>query len=285
MEVFIAKTAGFCFGVERAVKEVYRQLEKHPQQIIYTYGPIIHNTEVVENLKTKGVQILDSEESLRSLSEGVVIIRSHGVKKEILSYLQNKPKIELIDCTCPFVSKIHHIVQESNRNREIVVIVGNSSHPEVIGIKGWGNSQTIVIENEKEVENLHFPLNTKLCIVSQTTFNYNKFQDIVEKISKKGYDINVVNTICHATRQRQEAAKELACAVDMVLVIGDKYSSNTQKLYEICKKECNKTYHIQTVDDLQPAWFCSVFSIGITAGASTPNYIIEEVQTNVRIKF
>ena len=283
MDVTVAKTAGFCFGVKRAVEKVYEQIEKGKTPI-YTFGPIIHNEEVVRDLEERGVKVLETAEELRQLTDGVVVIRSHGVGKDIYDILE-KNGIEIIDATCPFVKKIHRIVSEQNENGRRVIIVGNGKHPEVEGIKGWGNDDTLVIETAEEFEKLQISDGEKLCIVAQTTFNYNKFQDLVEKISKTYYDILVLNTICNATQERQVEARQIASQVDVMIVIGGKNSSNTQKLYEICRRECKHTYYIQTLEDFKPEITGTVRSVGITAGASTPNQIIEEVHTNVRIKF
>ena len=283
MDVTVAKTAGFCFGVKRAVEKVYEQIEKGKTPI-YTFGPIIHNEEVVRDLEERGVKVLETAEELRQLTDGVVVIRSHGVGKDIYDILE-KNGIEIIDATCPFVKKIHRIVSEQNENGRRVIIVGNGKHPEVEGIKGWGNDDTLVIETAEEFEKLQISDGEKLCIVAQTTFNYNKFQDLVEKISKTRYDILVLNTICNATQERQVEARRIASEVDAMIVVGGKTSSNTQKLYEICQTECKNTYYIQTLGDLDPECVSSVRSVGITAGASTPNHIIEEVHTNVRVKF
>lgn len=283
MEVKVAKTAGFCFGVKRAVEQVYEQIEK-TKLPIYTYGPIIHNEEVVKDLEKKGVRVIDTKEELSALKEGVVVIRSHGVGKDIYDILE-KNGITVVDATCPFVKKIHRIVREQGEDKRRVIIVGDESHPEVQGIKGWGNEDTLVIETAEELEKFALRENERLCLVAQTTFNYNKFKDIVEKISKTRYDILVLNTICNATQERQVEARQIASEVDAMIVIGGKNSSNTQKLYEICRRECKNTYYIQTLSDLKPEKAGSVRSVGITAGASTPNNIIEEVHTNVRIKF
>ena len=277
MEVIVARTAGFCFGVKRAVDKVYEQVEKNSGPI-YTYGPIIHNEEVVRDLKNKGVQVLETERELEELTEGTVIIRSHGVSRHIYQLLKEK-NITIVDATCPFVRKIHKIVEKQTAEGRRVIIIGNASHPEVEGIKGWGNGDTLVIDSVKEAESLNIPEGEKLCIVSQTTFNYNKFKELVEKFSEKRYDILVLNTICNATQERQVEAKAVASKVDAMIVIGGKNSSNTQKLYEICKKECENTHYIQTLGDFNPECVSSVSSVGITAGASTPNYIIEEVHT------
>ena len=283
MDVTVAKTAGFCFGVKRAVEKVYEKIEKGKTPI-YTFGPIIHNEEVVRDLEERGVKVLETAEELRQLTDGVVVIRSHGVGKDIYDILERNG-IEIIDATCPFVKKIHRIVSEQNENGRRVIIVGNGKHPEVEGIKGWGNDDTLVIETAEEFEKLQISDGEKLCIVAQTTFNYNKFQDLVEKISKTRYDILVLNTICNATQERQVEARQIASQVDVMIVIGGRNSSNTQKLYEICRRECKETYYIQTLKDFKPEKAGSVRSVGITAGASTPNQIIEEVHTNVRIKF
>ncbi len=284
MKVIVAKTAGFCFGVERAVEQVYEQIEKNDGIPIYTYGPIIHNEEVVKDLEEKGVRVIETEEELKALKDCMVIIRSHGVGKHIYDLLTERG-IRIVDATCPFVKNIHRIVKEENEKGRRVIIIGNERHPEVEGIKGWGNENTIVVENEEQIEKLSFETKEKLSIVSQTTFNYNKFQDLVEKFLKKGYDSSVLNTICNATQERQSEAREIASEVDAMIVVGGKSSSNTQKLYEICRRECENTYYIQTFDDLEPESVSSVRSVGITAGASTPKNIIKEVHTSVRVKF
>jgi 4-hydroxy-3-methylbut-2-enyl diphosphate reductase len=284
MEVNVAKTAGFCFGVKRAVDQVYEQTEKEKGKKIYTYGPIIHNEEVVKDLRSRGVEVIHSEEELAALTEGIVIIRSHGVPKRIYDLLEER-KLQYVDATCPFVKKIHNIVKKASEEGSHVIIIGNPEHPEVQGIMGWSLLPVTVIQDAEEAEQLSLPEEQKICIVSQTTFNYNKFKDLVEIISKKRYDISVLNTICNATKERQTEAKSIAKGVDAMIVIGDKHSSNTQKLFEICKKACNNTYYIQTLDDLDMNQLRSVETVGITAGASTPNKIIEEVQNNVRINF
>ena len=178
MEVIVAKTAGFCFGVKRAVDKVYEQI-RHAGKPIYTYGPIIHNEEVVKDLEEKGVRVIESEEELKELHEGIVIIRSHGVGKHVYDILEANG-IEIVDATCPFVKKIHKIAQEQNQAGRRLIIIGNESHPEVQGIKGWGNDHTLVVETPDQVDNLPLSEGEKLCIVSQTTFNYKKFQDLVE---------------------------------------------------------------------------------------------------------
>ena len=289
MKVIKAKTAGFCFGVKRAVDTVYKQVDTCNGPI-YTYGPIIHNEEVVKDLESKGVVVLRTEEDLDNIFEGTVIIRSHGVKKRIYDKLETKG-IRVVDATCPFVKKIHNIVQKESAAGKYILIIGNPDHPEVIGIRGWAGEHAAVIQNADDIENIDFSKKEKICVVSQTTFNYNKFKELVEILSKKRYDNNVLNisdilnTICNATEERQKEAKTIAGEVDTMLVIGGKHSSNTQKLFEICKEECGNTYYIQTPVDLDSEMFHRSSYVGITAGASTPKKIIEEVQEHVRIKF
>ena len=284
MKVILAKSAGFCFGVKRAVETVYREAEKK-EQPIYTYGPIIHNEEVVSDLEKKGVTVIHSVNELDEQPKGTVIIRSHGVEKAIYDQIRQRG-FEIVDATCPFVLKIHRLVEQYSKEDYHIVIIGNESHPEVEGIKGWSDaSKTTVIGTREEAENFSPAAEKKVCIVSQTTFNYNKFQELVEIMSKKGYDITVLNTICNATEERQTEAERIAKTADAMIVIGGRASSNTQKLFEICKKECENTYYIQTMKDLDLSRLKSTDNVGITAGASTPNNIIEEVQKNVRNEF
>ena len=293
MEVRLAKSAGFCFGVKRAVDQVYEQIETG--KTIYTYGPIIHNEEVVKDLEEKGVQVIPDKAELQRLVEqwqeapkdekgGAVIIRSHGVSKEIHDMIENST-LECIDATCPFVKRIHKIVQKESAAGKHIVIVGSPIHPEVEGIVGWCEGSYTVLETEEEATNFEISEDKEICLVSQTTFNYNKFQHIVAIFQKKGYNVIVVNTICNATEERQTEAQEIARQADIMIVIGGKHSSNTRKLYEICSSECANTYFIQTLDDLHLELPKAAFLVGITAGASTPNKLIEEVQNYVRINF
>ena len=277
MEITVAKSAGFCFGVQRAVESVYKELEENSGKI-YTFGPIIHNEQVVEDLNKRGIEVIDTVEQLKEIKEGTVVIRSHGVAKEIYDILEQQ-KLKMVDATCPFVKKIHNIVLDESNNGKTIIIIGYDNHPEVEGIKGWVNGEVIVINKEEQIEKLSLPEQTKACIVSQTTFNHNKFKYLVEIIRKKGYDITVVNTICNATHVRQVEAQKISSKVDGMIVIGGKNSSNTQKLYDICRNECENTFYVQTVKDLNLHELKSLKSIGITAGASTPKNIIEEVRT------
>ena len=289
MEVKVAKTAGFCFGVQRAVDKVYELIDSC-QDRLFTLGPIIHNEEVVNDLEKKGVRVA-SEEELKTLPKGsTVVIRSHGVGKKVYDQLK-ECGLSYVDGTCPFVLKIHRIVEKESKAGSHIVIIGDPDHPEVVGICGWCIGSYTVIRTKQDALDFVPPESKNVCIVSQTTFNYNKFKDLVEILREKRYDntvlniLNILNTICNATEERQREAKSIAGEVDTMLVVGGRHSSNTQKLFEICKKECGNTYYIQTPVDLDSEMFqCSSY-VGITAGASTPNKIIEEVQEHVRIKF
>ncbi len=284
MEVIVAKTAGFCFGVKRAVDTVYSEIEKGGK--IYTFGPIIHNSEVIEDLRKKGVVVIEDIREVGEDDEGTIIIRSHGVSKEIFESL-GKTKLKVVDATCPFVKKIHRIVEADSAQNKQIVIIGNRDHPEVSAITGWcaPNVRVTVIENEDEANDFCTDDNAEITVVSQTTFRLGKFKELVEILRKKGYNVDVVNTICNATSERQEEARLIASEVDMMIVVGDSKSSNTQKLYEICSHECKCTLYVQTKDDLQYDPIGSLRRVGITAGASTPKKIIEEVQNYVRINF
>lgn len=284
MEVKLAKTAGFCFGVKRAVETVYEQVDQPGQKPIYTFGPIIHNEEVTADLEGKGVGIIHSEEELKQLREGTLIIRSHGVGEHIYDLAENQ-NLNLVDATCPFVKKIHRIVKEASDNGDYIIIIGSEAHPEVQGICGWCHGDYSVIATEEEARALSIPKDRKTTVVSQTTFNLVKFKYLVAVLENICYNLYIVNTICNATQERQAEAREIASSVDAMIVIGGKNSSNTQKLYEICKNECGNTYYIQTLKDLSAQNFQTVCTVGITAGASTPKHIIEEVQLNVRTNF
>ena len=282
MKVEWAKSAGFCFGVEKAVNTVYEEAKKE-NEIVYTLGPIIHNEEVVKDMKKRGVEAVKMED-LASLPKGTVIIRSHGVSRDVYNFVKNSGH-RVVDATCPFVKKIHAIVSVQSGKGKTVVIIGNPDHPEVMGIKGWGDKNTYAVENIEQFINLGLKKDEEIIIVAQTTFNHKKFQEIIDKISLLGYDVRCFNTICNATQERQAEAKKIASNVDAMIVIGDKKSSNTGKLVEICQEECKNTVFIQTLEDLNYDALLSVDSVGITAGASTPKHIIEEVQNIVRSKF
>ena len=284
-EIKIAKSAGFCFGVKRAVNLVYDQVGNAKK--VYTYGPIIHNEEVVSDLERKGVHVLSEEDIDAMLAHDgreddakEIVIRSHGIGRDAYKKLEQLG-FEIVDATCPFVKKIHRIVQEETEQRHCVVIVGDENHPEVCGIRGWCVREPIIVNSVEQAQKKLDFLDKNVYIVAQTTFNDVKFKDIVEFFRNKGYNVIVYNTICNATEERQREARALAADVDTMIVIGGKSSSNTQKLYEICRRECENTYYIQTLVDLDLTVIESAKRVGITAGASTPNYIIKEVHDSM----
>ena len=269
-EIITAKSAGFCFGVQRAVETVYEEVKKGGP--IYTYGPIIHNEEVVADLEKKGVHVIASDDELADIHGGTIITRSHGISREEDEKLR-ATGAKCVDATCPFVKRIHRIVEENSAEGYEIVIIGNPVHPEVRGIMGWSSVPVTVIENTEQAR------------ASQTTFNANKFEEIIAILTEKGYNVRCMNTICNATHERQTEAKAIASKADIMIVIGGRSSSNSAKLYEICKRECANTYFIQTWRDLNLSPAGNEQIIGITAGASTPKNIIEEVQNYVRADF
>lgn len=291
MEIRLVAGAGFCFGVKRAVDTVYEQIQTG--KTIYTYGSIVNNEVVVKELTEQGVHVIESREELERLSDsknpgdiaaGTIIIRAHGVPREVQQQMERKGW-QIIDATCPFVKRIHRAVEKKSGEGEHILVVGSPEHPEVQGTVGWCNGPVEVLETVEEAEKYMPPEGKKLTVVAQTTFNYNKFQHIVEILKKKGYNVSIVNTICKATEDRQRETQEVAANADAMIVIGGKHSSNAAKLYEICREVCDNTYFIQTLDDLHLELPKAVRLVGITAGASTPNKLIEEVQNYVRVNF
>ena len=282
MKVTRAETAGFCFGVRRAVDEVNRQIASG-EKPVYTFGPIIHNEQVVSSLAEKGVQVIGSDADLEKVCSGTIIIRSHGVSREQQARIEGTGA-RVVDATCPFVKKIHRIVREAGQAGKTVVIAGDPEHPEVKGICGWAEGPCYVVRNAGELAGLRLPEGAKAVLVAQTTFNAGKFEDIVEIFKKTYYYDTIINTVCSATDERQAEARRIARQVDAMIVIGGRHSSNTRKLYEICSCECKNTYFIETLDDLDFQPFQSFSHVGITAGASTPNSIIEEVQETCQKK-
>ena len=283
MEVIVAEHAGFCFGVTKAVETVYEQIEKENSNI-YTYGPIIHNETVVSDLEKKGVKVIESVEELEGIGSGTVVIRSHGVTKEVHQKFEQSG-LNVIDATCPFVKRIHRIVEEESKKGKSIIVVGSESHPEVEGIVSYATGPVYVIDSPEKAMEFEGDKKLEYTVVSQTTFNKNKFQETIEIFKNVGYNINIVNTICNATDERQTEAEEIASRADVMIVIGGTHSSNSRKLYEICANKCTNTYFIQTLDDLHLEIPRSAKLIGITAGASTPKNIIEEVQKHVRTNF
>ena len=278
-KVTVAESAGFCFGVDRAVKMVYSELEKNTK--VATLGPIIHNQDVVNDMKAKGARIINSVDELES--DETVVIRSHGVGREIYEQIAAKGN-RMLDATCPFVSRIHKIAAEKTKQGYFVLIAGDASHPEVQGIVGHCDENCLVFKDDFELKDFFEKkfknLKKQLAIVAQTTYNIVVWDECLNVIPKDDPDIEISDTICNATDTRQSDAAELAKASDIMLVVGGRHSSNTVKLYEVCSRYC-KTYHIENSDELRSLKLPDAEKIGITAGASTPAYIIKEVQTTM----
>lgn len=288
--VVVAKSAGFCFGVQRAVDQVLRIAEREEakppseRKPIYTYGAIVHNDTVVTALKERGVSVLETREELEALSGGIVIIRAHGVPREIYELLRERG-IETVDASCPYVRKIQRLAEEHTGRGEKCFIVGDPHHPEIIGIMGWARGEITALPGPEEAEKLPDGEGERVLVLAQTTFNVDKFKLLIDILEKKRYHTNVINTICNATFERQEEAKKLAGSSDAMIVIGGSSSSNTKKLFEICQSECRNTQLIQTVKDLKLYSDEAIRNVAITAGASTPKEIIKEVLTYVRNEF
>ena len=274
LEVIIAKTAGFCFGVNKAVNLTYGLLNKDDREI-FTYGPIIHNDQVVEHLKSQGVGIVQDASEIPG--HGCVVIRAHGVTPEVYESVKDKG-VEIVDATCPYVKKIHNLVHEKYKEGYQIIIVGDRNHPEVIGINGWCNNSAYIVETKEDVEGIPGEAGKRpACVVAQTTITFEKWQSVNEYLKKVFENIIKFDTICNATSNRQNEAAEIAKNVDMMFVIGSRKSSNTQKLFDICRKYCRETYNIETSGDLPPMDIKKIKKVGITAGASTPDWIIKEV--------
>lgn len=279
-EIKVAKSAGFCFGVDRAVKLVYGELEKDNKSVA-TLGPIIHNADVVNDLTDKGVRIADSVDDLKEGEKAV--IRSHGVGKKIYEGLDQKGNA-YIDATCPFVARIHKIVREKTEEGYFILIAGDKDHPEVQGIVGHCDENYYVFKDEDQLKSFfsknYKNLEKKLAIVAQTTYNILIWGECLKVIPKDDENILVFDTICNATSQRQSDAALLSKEVDVMIVVGGKNSSNTIKLYNVCSENC-PSYHIENADELYSLNLKNAEKIGITAGASTPAYIIKEVQNTM----
>ena len=276
MKITLAETAGFCFGVKRAVDTVYELINEGKH--VCTLGPIIHNPQLVADLESKGVRVV---ESVEEVGEGeILVIRSHGVPESVMKNAEEL-SVKTVDATCPFVAKIHKLVKEAGAKGETVLIAGDAEHKEVIGIIGHCNGEVFVFEDEASLEELfinHPKLSkNKLCVVSQTTFNEKIWQECEKIIKKYCTNPSIFGTICNATSMRQSESAELSRKNDAMVIIGGRHSSNTKKLFDVCKENCAKTVHVETADELKADFFDGVSSVGVVAGASTPAAIIKEV--------
>ncbi|MCK4739750.1 MAG: 4-hydroxy-3-methylbut-2-enyl diphosphate reductase [Deltaproteobacteria bacterium] len=271
MEILIAKSAGFCFGVKRAINMATDCAEVSDGEIS-TLGPIIHNPQVVDKLdKESNIKITESVEDMKS---GTIILRSHGAKLSERKTAEKKG-LKVLDATCPFVKKTQEFVSELTADGYTVIVVGEKEHPEVRGIVSYGKEEIIVAASVGELEGLSQC--SKIGIVAQTTQSQENLQAITAYCVPKAKEIKVFNTICSATSVRQKESVELSKLVDSMIVVGGKNSANTRRMADICRSIQPKTYHIETADEIEESWFVGINRLGVTAGASTPNWIIEEV--------
>jgi 4-hydroxy-3-methylbut-2-enyl diphosphate reductase len=273
MKVILAKQAGFCFGVKRATQLAFQSAGK--DQKTYTLGPIIHSPQVVGKLESLGIRVLDSLEGLES---GTIIIRSHGVEQKEINEAQRK-NLDIVDATCPFVKKAQDHVKDLSEEGYGVVVVGDADHPEVQGIVSYGGDKVFVVASGEDVKKL--PKMKKVGVVAQTTQSFENLKNVVCECLLRGGELRVFNTICDATAVRQDEAKTLAGQVDCMLVIGGYNSANTHRLLEVCAELQPQTYHIETADEIDPVWLEGAERVGVTAGASTPKWIIDEVMNKI----
>ncbi|MDT7779204.1 MAG: 4-hydroxy-3-methylbut-2-en-yl diphosphate reductase [Acidobacteriota bacterium] len=276
MQVLLAEEYGFCFGVERAVEMVEGALAEGAA--VRTLGPLIHNTQEIQRLEAEGVRTINAP---GEVSEGfTAVIRAHGVTPEVQRELEGRAD-RVIDATCPFVTKVQKLAERAAAEGRDVVVVGSPDHPEMIGVKGYAPERAYVVRDASEVAALP-PLHAPL-VVSQTTLKLSTFLEAAEAVrAKSDSEPQVVNTICSATRDRQDAARALAGHVDAFYVIGGKHSSNSLKLLSVCKEQCEKSFLIETPEEIDAADLSGAERVGVTAGASTPNWLIEQVVTRLR---
>ena len=270
MEIIIANHAGFCFGVKRAVNMATDELDNDKTEF-YSLGPLIHNQQAVKGLENRGLHAVDRIDDLKDKK---IIIRSHGVGKDIVSKMHDN-NTNIIDSTCPYVKSVHNRVEDFEKQGYNIVIIGDANHPEVVGINGWCNYNAFIVNSIEDVDRL--PQLDKICVVSQTTNTKEKFDIISKALIEKGNEVKIFNTICNATNQRQQSCEELSKMVDAMIIIGGYHSSNTRKLAEVAKKHCKNVYHIEIANELPLNDLSKFKKIGITAGASTPDWIIKEV--------
>ncbi|HAG09799.1 MAG TPA: 4-hydroxy-3-methylbut-2-enyl diphosphate reductase, partial [Desulfotomaculum sp.] len=277
MEIRVAKWAGFCFGVKRAIEIVQETIKKRAGPV-YSLGPLIHNDQVVEKLTQLGIKKIDFLEQVED--NGTLIIRSHGVGPEILKKAE-KYRLKVVDATCPYVRKTQQLASDYALKGVQVLIVGSREHPEVKGLMGWTNGQALVVERPEEVENL--PELTKIAVLAQTTQSLANFRAVVNLLKQKaGTQPEINNTICNATRLRQQAASELAREVGIMIVVGGKNSANTKELFYLGQSTGTPTYQVETAQELKKLWFKNINTAGLTAGASTPHWILEEVKNKMK---
>jgi 4-hydroxy-3-methylbut-2-enyl diphosphate reductase len=263
MQIICGKNSGFCFGVQNSVNKTKEALKNYNK--VYCLGELIHNNEFLQTLYNDGLKLIDNINEAESGS--TVVIRAHGVVPETY----NRNDINIIDATCPRVKKIHELVNKYSNEGYTILITGDSNHPETIGISGYCNGKYYIVDNEESIPEIE----GRVCLVSQTTFSYNKFNDISKMIVEKYEDALVLNTICEVTQNRQREVKEIACSVDAIIIVGSKNSSNTMKLYDIAKNECKNVIQVFSEKELPDL---SMYErVGIMAGASVPQSTVDEI--------
>lgn len=273
--IIVAKEAGYCYGVERAIKMVEKALSENDE--VYSLGPIIHNPQVVKELSEKG---LITVEDTRNIPDGAtVIIRSHGVAPVVIDELKKKNS-KIIDATCPFVRRAQYFAKKLYENGYDVLVIGERKHPEVIGILGYVEKDAKVASSREEV--LRLPYVKKRGVVFQTTQSDSVIEEVSSEIVKRSEEALIFNTICEATTERQNSAMELAKKTEVVVVVGGKNSGNTRRLFDICRNINKNTYWVETADEINEKWFSGATTIGVTAGASTPRKIIDEVVRRIK---
>lgn len=276
MKILLAKSAGFCFGVKRATSMAFEAAEQHPR--ICSLGPIIHSPQVVASLAEKGVEVIKRVEDI---GEGAVVVRSHGVTAEELEAILSR-ELKIVDATCPFVKKAQDYAAQLSREGYAVVLVGEDHHPEVQGIVSYAREgEVFVVADRIHAEAL--PYRKRIGIIAQTTQSYANLREVVAVCLAKSKELRVFNTICNATSERQDEARVIARQSDLMLVIGGFNSANTSRLAQICAEIQPRTHHVETAAEIDPGWFAGVETVGITAGASTPRWIIDEVVERVAI--
>ncbi len=275
MKIQVVKEAGFCFGVKRAIKLAIDAVAEKDGKV-YTLGPLIHNPQVVEDLEKKGVQAI---KDMKTTRKGTLIIRSHGVHPQVLERIRKKG-FKVVDATCPFVKRAQRMAKLLCDQGYQVVVVGEAHHPEVQGIVGYAGDSALVINHNRRRKKLpHFE---RLGVVAQTTLNIDAFKEVVVKLIENAEELKVFNTICHATARTQKATFKLASKVDVMVVVGGYNSANTTRLAKLCKKLGTPTHHVETAGQLRRSWFKNKDSVGITAGTSTPGWLIKEVKERIK---
>ena len=269
MEIFLADKAGFCFGVKRAINTAFKAAGTGK---VYCLGPLIHNPQEVDRLLEAGVRTVEDFSSLNPGDH--LIIRSHGVPPLVLAQAREKG-LRIIDLTCPFVGKAQRYAELLQKEGYQVVVIGEKQHPEVQSILGYAGDDAVVVETAEDVEDMKFQY--RLGVVAQTTQSYSNFSEIVLKLLSLSKELKVFNTICHSTKERQNAARVLAGQVDVMLVVGGRNSANTTRLVSVCRQEGKPTYHIEVADEIRPEWLKGATKVGVTAGASTPDWVVEGV--------